>query len=114
MVMPNEEELEEGRLEIAPVRPIVPEPAPEPEEEEEESETPEAELSEEDREALFGVGGLADISEPDDLSDLVEVTDEDLFGPKETEPQPKPRKLYYRRTSQPYTPPGTGMGSLRY
>lgn len=126
MVMPNDEELEEGRGEIVPAYRVVPEPVPEPvpeqatepepEEEEPESEYPEAGLTAEDREALFGVDGVADIGEADDLSDLVEVTDEDIFGTDETEPQPKPKpkKLYYRRTSQPYTPPETGMGGLRY
>lgn len=116
MVMPNnEEELEEGRAEIMPARPIEPEPEPPPEEEPE-SDYPDADLSDQDMDDLFGVGGVTGMSEPDDLSDLVEVDEEDIFGLNEAEPQPKPqpKKLYYRRTSQPYYPPETGMGGVRH
>lgn len=110
---------EELRYQEAYPQPIVPVPPPDeeeaPEEEEVKSVLPEAAFTDKDREALFGVKGLADIGEPDDLSDLVEVTDEDLFGTDEAEPEPKPppKKLYYRRTSQPYPPPETGMGGVR-
>jgi len=118
MVMPNEEELEEGRVEITPTYQVVPEPVvPEPEEKPK-SELPMTALTDEDRAALFGVGGLADISKPEDLSDLVEVG-EDLFSLDEPEPEPEPqpkptpKRVLYRRTQRPYTPPETGMGGVR-
>jgi len=110
MIMPYEEEREEERVEIAPAQPVIPEPE---EEEEEESETPEAELSAQDKEDLFGVRGIADLGEDDDLSDLVEVTDEDIMGSNEPEGAAPPVKQF-KRTQKRYVPPDTGMGGMRY
>lgn len=104
MVMPNEER-EREEIELSVPQPIgVPEP-------EEESEVPEAELTDEDMDDLFGVDPQGYSREEGDLDDLLEVSDEDLFGvgePKPTRPQ------RYKRTPQRYVPPNDGMGGMRY
>jgi len=85
---------------------------------------PEAGLSKSDEEDIFGVGPRADGSidemersdaedltgESDDLSDVLEVTEEDVMGKA---PEPKHPKQF-RRTVRPYVPPPSNLGGLQY
>ena len=81
--------------------------APEPE-----SEFPETGLTAEDEEEIFGVGDETDpADEPDDFSDVLEVTNEDIMG-KESQPK-QPKKL--KRTVRRYvSPPPSSLGGIQY
>ena len=73
-------------------------------------------LSDADRNHLFGVTGIGDLGEEDDLSDLVDVSDEDIMGEEpETEPEPQPRfRIAPRgRVIVRQIPPGSSLGGIR-
>ena len=73
------------------------------------------EVSEEDVMGEGGIEGVIDIPEEEDMSNLVEVSQADIFGNAEpVTRRPKPRRMLFRRTNKRYIPPETGMTGMRY
>lgn len=76
-------------------------------------------LSEEDREQVFGMGNLLDASREgeDDMSDLLDVSEEDVMGEAPAPPEPaKPRYRIVskgRRVIRRPPPPSSSLGGLR-
>ena len=108
----------------------IPQPVSEPEETVEYEEVPEPEkppmeqdmredmsdltsLDEEDKGWLFGTGGVVETEGEEDLSDLVDVSDEDIMGEDESEPKPRYRIVRRRQPSYREQPP-TSMGGVQY
>lgn len=67
-------------------------------------------ISDDEREELFGVKGITDVpEEDDDYSDLLDVDMEDLYGDKEEETPPKRvRRVRRLKPQQPF-----GLGGVR-
>jgi hypothetical protein len=108
--------------EMAPLVPIVTarqtmpesdsETADTEEELDDDGEIPEAGLSAEDEDEIFGVDDEDVLGEgPDDMSDVLDVSDEDVMGPGPS--APKRRKPRPARSQRRYQPP-TSMGSMGY
>lgn len=83
----------------------------EPVEEERKPEFPEAELSDEAAEEIFGLNQEDILGEGDaDMKDLFEVTNEDIMG---RDPL-KLRSRKFKRTGKRYVPPpNTSLGGMR-
>ena len=63
-----------------------------------------------DEELDGSLGEVFEVPEEEDMSDLVEVSNEDIYGGfvyKRTQPTQR-----YKRTSKTYTPPETSMGTM--
>lgn len=127
MTMQDNWEEEEGVVQPAPV--LLPSATEYPMEIEEEVEEPESgestalsnltDLSEDDREQVFGMGNLLDASREgeDDMSDLLDVSEEDVMGESPAPPEP-PRPRYRivnkgRRVIRRPLPPNAGLGGMR-
>ena len=124
----DEEGLEEAQAPVVPAPVLMPAaagyPVVEQVEEPEESDESSAlssltDLSEDDREQVFGTGNLLDSSNEgqDDMSDLLDVSDEDIMGESPAPPEP-PRPRYRivnkgRRVIRRPMPPSSSMGGMR-
>ena len=76
-------------------------------------------LSDDDREQVFGMGNLLDASREgeDDMSDLLDVEDEDIMGEAPAPPEPQRPKYRIvpkgRRVIRRPTPPNSSFGGMR-
>ena len=122
MTMQDNWEEEEGQSPIVPAPVIMPsyeevevQPEDEPDSDEAEIRLV-AELSDKDREHLFGLSGILDTGDTveDDLSDLVDVDSDDIIEGVADEPPPKRYGVTARgRRVIRRMPPPTTMGGMR-
>jgi len=116
--MPDNEDVrlpEEAIPPIAPQFEVVPEPEVKPEEEEED-ELADLFTPPEPEDNDMTTDHLVKAPEKEDLSDLFEVSDEDIMGEApapEPEPPPKPRYRIVRRPIRRSPPPPTIVGGIR-